>query len=1776
MKNSLNLILLFVLLLTACKDKQEINLSYTNASGEVPTYGNLVFTFDQNIAPDSIVQQWIEEELVVFKPAIKGHFKWTAANEMVFSPSEGLPPATNFEAQLKNSITNINKDFSKIADTHIKFYTSSLTLTASEIYWTLSEDNATNAHLDLEFNHKVATADIKNALQISKDNKNIDFELLNSGESYIAKFKLQNIPVKDEDYVFEIKLNKGLIPLGGNNKTQEDLFDKVLLKSPYKLEISDVQTEHNGETGIVTISTSQGAKAEGIEKYISINPKVKYTTELTEKSIILKSKEFSVNTTYELTLLQGLSGVVGGKLQTDYTGNIAFGELEPNIEFDNYKGKYLSSAGAKNVAVRVVNIPTIKLEIYKVYESNILSADGYYGYGYQEKDLVFEKEYNTNELKKAGSSSILTLNFQDILKEYKGIYYIEIRSTEDYWLRDSKYLSLSDIGLIVKEGMNKVNIFANSIKTTESLSGVKLKMYGKNNQLISETVTASDGSATLSYKNKDISGFTPALITAEKNGDFTAINLFDTEVNTSQFEVGGYRDLPNGLQTFIYLERNIYRPGEQINFATIVRNQTWASPGKLPIKIEIVNPNGKKMKTFTKTLNEQGSVNATFATLKESLTGVYSIFMYTSNNVLLASKNVMVEEFMPDRIKVNTSISKKAYTLNDKTISLDIKAQNLFGPPAANRNYEVELNYKKKYFSAKDYPNYSFHILNTNNYIESEYREGKTNENGGATESFMLKDEFKNMGLLQADIFTTVFDETGRPVNRKNTVEIYTQDVFYGIGYFDYYLSTNQAIKFPLIAVNKDGKTVNSKAQIKVIKHEYLTVLNKSGSYFRYESNKIEKVLVNKEINLNGAANYTYTPTISGEYEVRIYPLGEKDRYVSQYFYAYGYGKTYLSSFEVDNEGKITMETDKEKYEVGDKAKILFNTPFKGKMLVTVEGKDIVDYYYINTDKRSASLTIDITEEFLPNVYIAATLIKPHETTEFPLTVAHGYQSISVEQEERKLDVEIEAVENTRSKTKQKIKVKTVSNAYVSIAVVDEGILQVGGYNTPNPYDYFYQKRALQVNSYDIYPYLLPEISAASLTGGDFEMDMSKRVNPFQNERVKLVSYWSGLLKTNSFGTAEYEIDIPQFSGSLRVMAVVHKDKSFGAAEKNITVADPIVISSTIPRFLSPGDTAYVSTTLSNTTSKNTTVKSSIAVSGVLGIVEAKSASLNVNANTEGVAYYKVYAKNELGTGKITVKVGAFGETFTEETDISVRPAVPLVQSSKAGSVQGGQKISLSLNANQFLPQTVDYKLVVSKNPMVEFAKDLNYLVNYPYGCSEQTISAAFPQLYYRDMVQSVSSNYQKENVNHNILAAVNKLKIRQIYNGGINTWDNCDCESWWTSAYAAHFLIEAEKAGYNIDAGFKNSIISYLQNKLKKKEVQTYRKANGGEYKIAPREIAYSLYILALANKADISMMNYYKSNANLLTTDSKFLLAAAYTLAGDKVKGSAILPNTFAFDNTVQELGGSFSSAVRDEAIALNVLLETDPNNNNIGTMAQHLSSQLKAKKYLNTQESVFAFLALGKIAKKAKESNAIATIKANGKEIGSTKDNILTLNTKQLKDKNIEIEAKGSGAVFYFWETEGVSKDGSFTEEDAHLKVRKTFYDRYGKVINTATFKQNDLIVVGISIQADYNSTVENVVITDILPAGFEIENSRITEVPGTEWIKDATYPKYIDIRDDRIHIFDDVQTYSNQAQKYYYVVRAVSPGVYKMGPVGAEAMYNGAYHSYNGGGVVKVLK
>jgi hypothetical protein len=424
---------------------------------------------------------------------------------------------------------------------------------------------------------------------------------------------------------------------------------------------------------------------------------------------------------------------------------------------------------------------------------------------------------------------------------------------------------------------------------------------------------------------------------------------------------------------------------------------------------------------------------------------------------------------------------------------------------------------------------------------------------------------------------------------------------------------------------------------------------------------------------------------------------------------------------------------------------------------------------------------------------------------------------------------------------------------------------------------------------------------------------------------------------------------------------------------------------------------------------------------------------------------------------------------------------------------------------------------------------------------------------------------------NYNIQEAIRKIKMRQLFNGAVTLWDNEGTEDWWTTIYAAHFLIEAKKAGFDVEEGLLQTMLAFINNSLKSRQTITYYYNRNLNKKIVPQEVIYGLYVLALGGKPNPGVMNFYKSNPQLLSLDCKYLLSAAFALAGDKRSYQEFLPTQFTGEESVAQTGGSFYSDIRDEALALDVLIDVDPTNAQIPVMAQHVSEKLSKRYWYSTQELSFGFLALGKVAKNAAKSTATADVLVDGKSVGYMNGGDLSLNTKNLKGTKLEIAAKGSGPLYYFWEAQGISAAGIIKEEDNYLKVRKHFFDRFGRPIIGNTFKQNELVIVEITLQKTFDTEIDNVVITDMLPAGFEIENPRTREIPGMDWIKDQSTPTAMDVRDDRINLFVDAR---NDVQHYYYAVRAVSPGNYVMGPVSADAMYKGEYHSYNGAGTIKV--
>ncbi|MCC3158145.1 alpha-2-macroglobulin family protein [Hymenobacter sp. 15J16-1T3B] len=1859
----LPLLVLLALLCACSKPGTDDQATADAADGEeIDPYENVVFSFDEPVATESQLNRWDTTQVVRFEPAVRGRFKWASERELVFSPAEPFRPSTAFKAEVRPEALPSGKQKAKISRTN--FHTPYLRMSEPQVFWTANgAGSGPQARLNAVFNYNVRPADLRSRLRLTANGQPVTFEVVSAEPDRVVG--IQPTQPLSPGSTVELHVEPGLKPVGGGKGTAGKLEASAPVPDPRQLQVRELTGSLlNGEP-VVTVLTDQPIAAEQAQAVVRVSPEVPFSVEALESGFVLRGG-FEVGKTYTVSLNQGAYGTLGGQITESFSQAVSFGDERPSISFANgEKAMYLGVQGLRNLGLRLNEVDKVKVSIYKVYANNIremLRAGEQYGYDsdseeggeesnyedgeyvdrsyryYNTEDfgnLLSERTYTTSGLPKAGALRLLHLSMDELEfgSQLKGLYVVRVQDTERTWLQVSKLVAVSDLGVVVKRDLNGgAMVFVNSLRTAKPVGGAAVRFISQNNQVMFTGSTNSGGVAMLSQADSVASSrFRLDMVMVQHGQDFTFLQLERARVETSRYDVGGLQANAAHYQAFLYGDRDLYRPGDTIRTNTVVRRDDWRLPGAVPMKIRLLLPSGKEYASYRRTLSkEDGSFEGQFILPPAVMTGLYTMEVLTGNDVLLTSRQVSVEEFIPDRLKVTVTTTPKNVQPG-QTVRAAVLAQNLFGPPATDRKVEVEFSLKQKPFNPKEYPDYDFSIRSgteprrryygeeegsdnsLNSRFEKAVREARTDERGRATAEYEVP-AYQDLGTLEGTAFATVFDETGRPVNRLATFEVQTQQLMFGIQQVPELVSTRQALPLRVVALTPQGKSAqNAQGQVQIVRILWETVLERQGGRYTYNSQRKEQTVLNTGIVAGPVAQLEYTPVYSGEYEVRVLRPGAAT-YVAQTFYAYGYGDTQSNAFEVSNEGQVQIEPDKPKYEPGDKATLLLKTPFPGRVLVTVERNRVLEHFYVDTDEKSAKVTIPIRAGHVPNVYVTATAIRPLSAdSKIPLTVARGFVPLTVEKPDSRLPVAIKAVAQSRSQTWQTVEVQTKPNAAVTLAVVDEGILQMKNYRTPDPFGYFYQKRALEVSAHDVYPFLLPELGTSS-SGGD-GYGLNRRTTPVPSRRVQLVARWSGVKRADGNGRVLVKIRVPQFSGALRLMAVAYKDDAFGSAEHTMRVADPVVISTALPRFLSPGDTIDVPVTLTNTTNGTLQVRISPQLNGPLKAPAAyqeqititapggkpvtaigyKSQVLSLPPNAERRAGFRLFASG-IGNGTFKVRVavekGALpkpernpvqpqragaSETFTETIEIPVRPASPLQMRTGGGAVAGGKTQALDLRTD-FLPTSQRSQLVLSRSPMTEFSKDLRYLLQYPYGCLEQTVSAAFPQIYYPDLAATLgqTKKAQRYNPNYHVQEAIRKIESMQLYNGALSYWPGGDYDNWWATAYAAHFLLEAKRAGFAVNQGILDKTLRYLQYRVRKRETEPYQYFDASniarEQTIAKKENAYSLYVLALAGLPDPVALNYYRANQRLLAQDSKFVLASTSALSGQTKGFRELLPRAFTQPAARRALDGSFYSPVRDLGLALNTLIDADPQNPLIAQMARQLSRQVKAAGWLSTQERSFALLALGKVARQNKNATVTATLAdATGAVLGQYKGP-QDLNVNNVAGRRLSLKTAGTGSLYYFWTLEGISPTGRVTEEDQYLQVRRQFLDRTGRPVGRAEFRQNDLVVVKITLQAGtYAGDVPNVAITDLLPAGLEIENPRIGAVRELTWATDAATPDYLDVRDDRINLFT---TASQQPKSFYYLARAVSKGTFKLGPVSADAMYNAEYHSYNGAGTVRV--
>jgi uncharacterized protein YfaS (alpha-2-macroglobulin family) len=737
--------------------------------------------------------------------------------------------------------------------------------------------------------------------------------------------------------------------------------------------------------------------------------------------------------------------------------------------------------------------------------------------------------------------------------------------------------------------------------------------------------------------------------------------------------------------------------------------------------------------------------------------------------------------------------------------------------------------------------------------------------------------------------------------------------------------------------------------------------------------------------------------------------------------------------------------------------------------------------------------------------------------------------------------------------------------------MVDEGILQLIAQQTADPFAYFYRKLALNVRAFDIFSLLLPEVNVQgkALVGGDAEGDaMESQVRTESIRRTKPVTFWSGVVTTDSEGKVTVIFEVPEFQGALRVMAVAHNGKQFGSATHTTKVRDPVVLLPTYPRFLSFQETAQLPVTVRNDTGKDGSFAVTLAAEGLVKVEGSTTQEVTVAHGKEQTVYFALKSGNRAGDVRFLLTAEGNGEKTRSTAELSLRADLPARTVERAGDIVN-DTIELTAEAlDAFRPETARRELRLSPLPLVQFTGKLRYLLHYPYGCVEQTTSSAFPLVYFSDLAKELDPElFSKSDPDVFVQEGIRRLATMQLSNGGFSMWPDGDTMQPWGSIYATHFLVEARWAGHHVDALLYDRALESLNKDSKPSEEPNWEEL---------QRVTYALYVLARAGKSDLGMLDFVRDrHRNKLKPESRALLGAAYAATGNTKVIEELTRGLEDAEQTARQTGDNFNSTVRNRALLLLAFLDAAPHDPRVPKLVQRLARDAQAEGDWSTQESAVAFVALGQFFQQQAQKKPYAgTVFVGKKEIGTFTNKTVTFPNIE-GNEPIRIQMKTgyeAGAAFFSLQSRGIPTDAKFVPEKAGLEVNRAFFTRDGSVLDLFAVSQGDLIVVKTQVRS-LSGKLDNVVIQNLLPSGLEVENPRLKSTETLPWVTDANLePAHQDIRDDRVLLFTDLP--ENEWHTAYALLRAVAPGTFRLPPVQAEAMYDPAIRATGERGTIEV--
>ncbi|HET9619857.1 MAG TPA: MG2 domain-containing protein [Kofleriaceae bacterium] len=1780
-----------------------------------------------------------DEPSFTITPPIKGTLVHTGVSELTFTPAEPFEFNTAYQLTL-TSVDTVDGDLAPPPGERWTY--AFKTPPFKFLGWAPSEADVDNRALtmDLAFSGPVLPNLALGAFRLTLDGRQIVPEMMPTGG------ELDHVRLKIEDN--DLKVGSELqLELQGNLAAMNGKATLPATRATYKVtgdKAIAIRTAAFAETGngfYVEVVCNDSAAAPGNRAYYDSEAidglsqrcqlsddaikHIHFTPEVGHVYLTGGRAGFRIfgdfkRGAYKMKIDAGATSLDGGVVLAPFARSFSVPARKPSLAFAA-SGRYLPRTAWTNLGIKHTNVDAASLTVRQVPAENLVFwlGEASDAASEQTSDVILKK---TIPLR--GTLDVPATSWLDVASllpaTTKGVLELKLAGLGT---TATSRLLLTNLSLVAKKSAQGVRVWALDIDSAELQSGVEVSLVRKSGKVVAKCTTQGGDGCTLAQKPDDLDDAAPFALIARKGDDLTYLRYQDLKADVAESSTSGAPYVASSpYRASVYADRGVYRPGDTAHIAAIVRDAKDRAPDQpLPVDVQVIDPRAKVVRKLALKTNPAGAIALDQALPAFADTGHWRVDLTVADKPL-ASYDLQVEELVPERMKV-TVAARQAEQLIGGEARFDVSAQYLFGGSALDSGVELTCNVVPARFAPDDNGDLTYGVPPKGKPVSLGQARGQIDPSGKLSLACPAPDgatPFTSTARLVASA-AVLEAGSGRASVAAASALLHPEKFYLGVRSKAARVASGQPFTVEGAVVDWKGKLApGATDQIHVellhLEADYGYGFDDGSGESRYDrwlrpvpEGKLDVKVANGKFSFDvtpGDAEAGFVVRVTaGKARTELVLDGE---YPFEYF-NYGDGDHVDQTPRPAKPTQLAVKLPPE-IKVGEAAKVTIRSPYRGKVLWTVETDHVIAAEWKDLAAGDAAWSFQLAA-FAPNVYVSAFVVKdPHLESKdaFLPDRAFGVASVKVAPTALTQGVAISAPKEVRSSSPLAITLdigKPDGPAFATVAVVDEGILQLTRFASPDPLAELFARRALAVETYETigWTMLHQPAGASSKTGGGDEIGAESSVEgaglggamgQSRVQPVKPVALFSGLVAIGADGKATIPFQIPQYRGQLRVMAVVATPGKIGHADAKVTVRDPLVVQTTFPRFVTQDDELQIPVFLTNVSGGPLEVQVSfksetLALPGLAApkvttaplVLTGKDAgTLKIADGFSETVVFQARANMAVGGARLHVVAHARGPAGTfdskDDLDVPFLPSGPRDRAiQKVKLAAGALDLAAQPALKNWVPTSESTTLWMTANPYAESFQHLAYLVHYPYGCIEQTASATRPLLYVTDLVEQVDPQLAERKIEDMVLAGINRVFSMEAPSGGFGYWPGATEPLEWATAYATDMLLDAKKRGYAVPDDRLAGVMAWIEGRVaayERGQHVAHQKWNHYD----EQSEAYLHYVLARAGKAHKARIgNLIGKLTGKLSgeqAEDLYLLKAALFLAGDRryekdLKAVDTSPISAERLNT-----WSFYSDRRRRGLMLSTFFDLFGNDPAGAPLADRVAEGLvgQSSSWYNTQELVWGVTGLGKwvSAQLARSAVAGGTLTADGQPIkpraarhASNDKAWSVMRASEYKQLALDVPASAAG-LWLVIHSEGTRPGGDYKVGGNGMTVHRTYRDSKGTAIDPAagTLKLGDLVFVELEIANTSAAEIQNVAVVDRLPAGFEVENPRLGRTTAAEWSKDLEMwePEFQNLRDDHLEAFGRLP--AKAVKHVIYTVRAVTSGKFTIPPVEVEAMYD----------------